>query len=200
MIVRKVIAGSALAAGLGVAGMFGAMGTASADPGLAVSGNGVGVKLRRCVGEDDHPGNFAVAFNGGKADASGSGTGNLAIAGAGSAARGPGQPGKPGRPRQLVPSSNNLVVGLGGGNADVQGSDNRVLANGADSTITGNGTNNAVASLCGGKSSISAQSDRVALTPLRVRLEGVVPGRRGFSSEAPRSAPYEHLLLRRPHG
>ena len=65
----------------------------------------------------------------------------------------------------LVASSNNLVVGLGGGKADVQGSDNRVLANGADSTITGNGTNNAVASLCGGKSSISAQSDRVALTP-----------------------------------
>ena len=62
-------------------------------------------------------------------------------------------------------SNSNLVVALGGGTADVQGSDNRVLANGAGSSITGNGTNNTVASLCGGKSSISAQSDRVALTP-----------------------------------
>ena len=43
MMVRKVVTGSVLAAGLGVAGMIGSMGTAQAAPGAAVSVSGIGV-------------------------------------------------------------------------------------------------------------------------------------------------------------
>ena len=164
MIVRKVIAGSALAAGLGVAGMFGAMGTATAAPGIGFGGNGVDVNIGADTKVTTSPGNYGVAWNGGKATAK-NGTGNIVIAGAGSTANVTDNDENRDVEGNLVPSSRNLVAALGGGTADVQGSENRVLANGVGGTITGNGTNKTVASLCGGDSSISAQSDRVALTP-----------------------------------
>ena len=84
MMVRKVVAGSVLAAGLGVAGMIGA-GSASADPGAAVSISGMSVGIGDASAKSTI-GNAALGLNGGTANASG-GVGNVAIAnGSGSVA------------------------------------------------------------------------------------------------------------------
>ena len=77
MMVRKVVAGSVLAAGLGVAGMIGA-GSASADPGAAVSVSGIHVGIGDASASSTF-GNAAAGFNGGSANASG-GVGNVAVA------------------------------------------------------------------------------------------------------------------------
>ena len=78
MMVRKAVAGSVLAAGLGVAGMIGA-GSASADPGAAVSVSGIHVGIGDAQASSSF-GNAAAAFNGGSAAANGGGVGNVAIA------------------------------------------------------------------------------------------------------------------------
>ena len=77
MMVRKVVTGSVLAAGLGVAGMIGA-GSASADPGAAVSVSGISVGIGDATAKSTI-GNAALGLNGGSANAS-DGFGNLAVA------------------------------------------------------------------------------------------------------------------------
>jgi hypothetical protein len=59
--------------------------TASADPGAAVSVSGLSVGVGDATASSSF-GNAALAFNGGTADASGNGIGNLAIAGTDSSA------------------------------------------------------------------------------------------------------------------
>jgi hypothetical protein len=124
--------------------------TASADPGAAVSVSGISVGVGDATANSSF-GNAALAFNGGEADASGKGIGNLAIAsGANSKA--------------LVGDGNfNAVVATNGGESHVaNGNGNVVLSTGAKShsQVTGQGSANLVATLCGG-SKVAAQSAQI---------------------------------------
>ena len=179
MIVRKLVASAALAAAMGTGGMALA-GTASADPGLHVSAGGHDVVKIGSGSATTSKGNLAIGLNGGNADASGKGTGNVAIANHG-----------PGRVEGLPPEaqvrdgyhvsddghtatevisnnnlvavnntagevdggSNNSIVGLGpgGGSYVIDGNNNRLFSAGPQS-IAGvvTGDDNNVVSLTSG--------------------------------------------------
>ena len=122
MNVRKVVAGSVLAAGLGVAGVFGA-GTASAAPGISYSDGGAndfGMGDNTATGAQAKAseGNQALAvslFGPSVADASGKGgSGNIAIAGSGSAAT-------------VKNGSGNIVVANTFSSSSVKNGDDNVL-------------------------------------------------------------------------
>ena len=154
MNVRTVVAGSVLAAGLGVAGMIGG-GTASADPGAAVSVNSVTVGVGDAQASSSF-GNAALAFNGGDASADGKGFGNLASAnGENSTAS--------------VGNGNFNVVAASGKDSDAQvndGNGNIVFAGGnSTSRVVGLGSLNTVANLCNGSSIVTAQSAQILVSP-----------------------------------
>ena len=180
MNVRKVVAGSVLAAGLGVAGVFGA-GTASAAPGISYSDGGAndfGMGDNTATGAQAKAseGNQALAvslFGPSVADASGKGgSGNIAIAGSGSAAT-------------VTNGSGNIVVANTFSSSSVKNGDDNVLigALGSDVNVENKNGNTAVGfvsdinipnniggnnpqtvvAVCG-TSVVAAQSDKVSVS------------------------------------
>ena len=111
-------------------------GTASADPGLHVSAGGNDVVKIGDGSATTSKGNYAVAFNGGKADASATGTSNLAIAGVDSRVR-------------IENGDHNVAVALDGSGAFIQGkgNNNLVFSNHNSGAAIDEGDNNRVVSV-----------------------------------------------------
>ena len=154
MTIRKVMAGSALAVGLGVAGMIGAA-TADASPGISFdrgSGDPVGFGDNSADGAQASAsdGNRALAISIRKpasAIADGEGTGNRVVAINGTAT--------------VNDGTGNRLVAVGG-SATVNGDNNHVLALGSNVDAADESAQRVVA-LCG-KSIVRAQSDNVTVS------------------------------------
>lgn len=183
MIVRKLVASAALAAAMGTGGMALA-GTASADPGLHVSAGGHDVVKIGSGSATTSKGNLAIGINGGTAEASGTGRGNVVIAN-----HGPGfVEGLPpdaqvyddwddkGNPRAannnlivvnktsgvVFGGNNNSIVALGpGGGSYAFGNNNHVFSAGEQTVAGIEGGENNIAVACGGTVKIQAQSNRI---------------------------------------
>ena len=174
MKVRQQVSSSLLGLGMGAMAFTG-MGTAAAAPGAQFSGNGndpvgFGDNTEHGAQAFSSTGNNALAvsvFAPSRADVSGKGTGNTAIAIDGVA----GVVGK---------GSNNTVIAVGGGAVVNGGNNNRVLAvggvgavdSGVNNNVTALGSNvmvpgkvstQTVVALCGG-SLVAAQSDKVTVS------------------------------------
>jgi hypothetical protein len=157
MTIHKVMAGSVLAVGLGVAGMIGA-GTAGASPGISFdrgAGDPIGFGDTSDTGAQASAsdGNRALAISGfvkpSSATADGEGTGNTVIALAGTAT--------------VKEGSDNTLVAVGGSATVKNGDNNRILALGSNVDAKNQSSQTAVA-LCG-KSIVAAQSDKVEVSP-----------------------------------
>jgi hypothetical protein len=158
MTIRKMMAGSALAVGLGVAAMIGA-GTADARPGISFDrGSGDPVQF----GDNDpktgavasaSDGNRALAislYKPAMATANGEGTGNRVVAINGGTATVTGD------------ASGNTLVAVGGGSAKASNDNNSIVALGSDVNAANESAQRVVA-LCG-KSIVRAQSDNVTVS------------------------------------
>ena len=154
MTIRKLMAGSALAVGLGVAGMIGA-GAADASPGISFdrgAGDPIGFGDNTATGAQAQAsdGNRALAISIRKpasAIADGEGTGNRVVAINGKAV--------------VNGGDDNTLVAVGG-SATANGDHNKVVALGSEVDTADESTQRAVA-LCG-KSIVRAQSDNVTVS------------------------------------
>ena len=164
MMVRKAVAGSVLAAGLGVAGMIGA-GSASADPGAAVSVSGIHVGIGDASASSTF-GNAAAGFNGGSASASG-GVGNVAIAnGSGSVADISG-----GGSFNVAAASGEDSSATISGSDSASSSGNVVFAGGVGSASEVDGNLNLVSNTCAGTTLSVSGNAQIKASPGNVACE-----------------------------
>jgi hypothetical protein len=157
MTIRKLMAGSALAVGFGVAVMIGA-GTADARPGISFDrgpGDPVGFGDNSADGaqasaSDDNRALAISIFKPAKANADGEGTGNRVVAINGGTATVTGD------------ASGNTLVAVGGGSAKANNDNNSIVALGSEVDAVDESAQRVVA-LCG-KSIVRAQSDNVTVS------------------------------------
>lgn len=161
---RKAVAGSVLAAGLGVAGMIGSMGMAQAAPGAAVSVSGISVGIGDASAKSTI-GNAAAGFNGGSANASG-GVGNVAVASGSGAVADISGGGSFNTAAAVGNDSSAVIHGNDGGTSN----GNTVFA-GPNSASEVNGNLNLVSNTCAGSTLSVSGTAQIKASPGNVACE-----------------------------